>query len=139
MKRLYITHCSAKKNKLLKESSKAVFPFEMYTATPTQRFMNKCKEMDVNWAIFSDKYGVWHSTEKHEWYEKDPDRVSDSKFKELLSNFDNYIAPFNEVWFYNNPGRFHKLYKKLIETSSFKDKIRLFTHLQEIEKKARLN
>ncbi len=134
-RRIYVTHCSAKKNISLKGNHKKVTPDILYTSDRIQRFMRKCDEKSVDWAIFSGKYGVWHSTEKHEWYEKDPDRVSDSKFKELLSNFDNYIAPFNEVWFYNNPGRFHKLYKKLIETSSFKDKIRLFTHLQEIEKK----
>ena len=91
--------------------------------------------MDVNWAIFSDKYGVWHSTEKHKWYEKDPDKITDSEFKELVNNFDNSMRSFEEIWFYHNPGRFHRLYRKLIETSSLKDKIRLFTHLQEIEKK----
>ena len=55
----------------------------MYTATPTQKFMNKCKEMDVDWAIFSDKYGVWHSTGKH-------DGTKRTQIKSQISNLKNW-------------------------------------------------
>jgi hypothetical protein len=34
---------------------------KVYTATPTRRFMKRCKNAKVNWAIFSDKYGIWFS------------------------------------------------------------------------------
>lgn len=57
-KKIYVTHCSAKKNSVLKDTCQKVFPDELYTATPTQRFMKKCKEVGVNWAIFSDLYGI---------------------------------------------------------------------------------
>ena len=57
--RVYLTHCSAKKDDALKNTSKKVTPDKFYTASPTRRFMNKCKEKSVDWAIFSDLYGVW--------------------------------------------------------------------------------
>ena len=47
----------------------------------------------------------------------------------------NSMRFIGEIWFYNNPVRFHRLYRNLIEASSLKDRIRLFTHLQEIQKK----
>jgi hypothetical protein len=54
--------------------------------------------------LFFLKYGVWHSSEKHEWDEKDPDKITDFEFKELANNFDNSMRFFDEIWFYNNPG-----------------------------------
>lgn len=75
--KIYITHCSAKKDDSLKNTGRKVTPDKLYIATPTQRFMNKCKEKKVNWAIFSDLYGVWFPDIEHEWYEKDPDTVTE--------------------------------------------------------------
>lgn len=132
LKRLYITHCSAKKNTELQGSKKKVTPINLYTASPTQRFMNKCNIAQTNWAILSDKYGVWHSNEKHEWYEKNPNRLTESEFTELLENFDTSLAGYDEIWFYYNPGRFHRIYERLIRSSSISDKIRCFSHLDEI-------
>jgi len=34
--------------------------------------MNRCKEKRVEWAIFSNLYGVWFPNVEHEWYEKNP-------------------------------------------------------------------
>ena len=76
--RIYITHCCAKKNNDLKLSGKKLTPDLLYTATPTKRFMRTCKDMEANWGIFSDKYGVWEYPEKHEWYEKNPDSAHES-------------------------------------------------------------
>ena len=61
IRRIYITHCSAKKDSVLKNTKAKVTPDKLYTAAPTQRFINECKNKGVNWAIFSDKYGVWFS------------------------------------------------------------------------------
>jgi hypothetical protein len=49
--RIYVTHCSAKKDNSLKNTGKKVTPDKLYTATPLQRFMNKCKKRKVHWAI----------------------------------------------------------------------------------------
>jgi hypothetical protein len=130
---VYLTHCSAKKNDSLKGTSDRVTPDQLYTATPTKRFIVRCKERDVNWAIFSDKYGVWFSTEKHEHYEKDPRRVTAEEFDALLENFNRRLGGFDEIWFYYNPGRFHPLYKKLLSRTRLKKHVHLFSHISEIE------
>src|SRR5215207_5316834 len=135
IKRIYITHCSAKKNSVFKNTKAKVTPDKLYTATPTQRFMNECKNRGVNWAIFSDKYGVWFSDVQHEWYEKNPNRVTEEEFSQLVNEFDKSLSQFNEIYFYYNPGRFHKLYKRLLKSSELKAKIKLFTHLNEINDK----
>jgi len=130
--RIYITHCSAKKDDSLKHIGKKVTPDKLYTATPTQRFMNKCKEKGVEWAIFSDLYGVWFPDVKHEWYEKDPDTVTAHEFRELLKDFELKLENYEKIYFYHNPGRFHPLYKRLLRETKLKDKITLFSHLREI-------
>ena len=73
--------------------------------------------------------------QKNMMVQKDPDKITDFEFKELVNNFDNSMRFFGEICFYNNPGRFHRLYRNLIEASLLKDRVRLFTHLQEIQKK----
>ncbi len=130
--RIYITHCSAKKDNSLKNSGKKATPDKLYTATPTQRFMSRCKEKKVNWAIFSDLYGVWFPDIEHEWYEKDPDTVTGQEFRNLANDFDRKLQSYDEIWFYHNPGRFHPLYKKLLRETKLKDKVKRFTHIREI-------
>lgn len=122
------------KNPVFKDTKVKVTSDKLYTATPIQRFINECKNKGVNWAIFSDKYGIWHSGIRHEWYEKNPNSISDKEFKALLNNFDESLSKFDEIWFYYNPGRFHKVYKKLIKSSSLKNRIRPFTHIKDIRK-----
>lgn len=48
IRKIYITHCSAKKDPVLMDSREKVTPDKLYTATPTQRFMNECKTKGVN-------------------------------------------------------------------------------------------
>lgn len=130
--RIYITHCSAKKDDSLRNTGRKVTPDRLYTATPTQRFMKRCKDKKVNWAIFSDLYGVWFPDVEYEWYEKDPGEVTEDEFRKLLSDFDEKLKDYGEIWFYHNPGRFHPLYKKLLAQTKLKDRIRLFTHINQI-------
>lgn len=130
--RIYITHCSAKKDNSLKHSRRKVTPDRLYTATPTQRFMNECRKKRVRWAIFSDLYGVWFPQEEHEWYEKDPDTVTEKEFSLLKRNFEKRLSDYDDIYFYHNPGRFHPLYRRLIREVKVKDKIVLFSHKEEI-------
>ena len=132
VRKIYVTHCSAKKDEALKARKAKVTPDKLYTATPTQRFTKECKNKGVSWAIFSDKYGVWFSNSLHEWYEKDPNKVAEAEFSQLVSEFNKSLGQFDEIWFCHNPGRFHKLYKKLLQKTELKNKIKLFTHLSEI-------
>ena len=132
-KRIYITHCSAKKNTDLKESLIEVTPDSLYTATPTQRFMEQCKQAKANWAIFSDKYGVWFGDKKHRWYEKNPSKITEKELELLIKNFETKLGKYDEIWFYYNPGRFHRVYRELLEKSKLRSKITRFTHLKQIE------
>lgn len=131
--RIYITHCSAKKDNALINSGKKVTPEKLYTATPTQRFMRRCVEQGVDWAIFSDMYGVWYCDETREWYDKHPDSVTKIEFEYLLNDFDTKLQKYDEIWFYYNPGRFHNLYRRLLSKSKLKNKFKLFTHIDEID------
>ena len=86
--RIYITHCAAKKDDSLEGTGRRVTPDLFYAATPTQRFMRRCRERGVRWAIFSDHYGVWFSGEPREWYGDDVgdrNRVTEQRFRELYS------------------------------------------------------
>jgi hypothetical protein len=130
--RIYITHCSAKKNDDFKDSNKEIFPDKLYTSKRIRAFMNRCKEKKVQWAIFSDLYGIWFPEEKHAWYDKSPDSVMEEEYHSLLNNFNQRLLHYDEIWFYHNPGRFHPLYKKLLKDSALKNKIHLFSHKDEI-------
>lgn len=131
IKKIYLTHCCAKKNSSFGKN-KFLTPDMLYKATPTLRFINKCKERDLNRAIFSDKYGVWFQNIKHNWYEKNPNSVSHEEFNNLVVDFDKKLKDFDEIWFYYNPGRFHKLYRQLLSKTCLKDRIRLFSHLNDV-------
>ncbi|MFZ0914019.1 MAG: hypothetical protein WBQ76_01365 [Candidatus Korobacteraceae bacterium] len=129
MARIFLTHCSAKK---ATDTGTAVAPDLLYTATPTQRFIRRCKDVNVSWAIFSDLYGVWFPDVRHRWYEKDPSTVTESEFSALLRDFDAKLSTYSEIYFYCNPGRFHPLYRRLLQESALKARIALITHLWDI-------
>jgi hypothetical protein len=130
--RIYMTHCSAKKNDALRRTAMKVTPDKLYTATPTVRFMKRCMGKKVSWAIFSDKFGVWFPDVKHEWYEKDPETVNESEFRKLVADFDKRLGGYDEILFYHNPVRFHPFYRRIIADTQLRDRVRLFTHLREI-------
>src|SRR5262249_16967111 len=130
--RISITPCSAKKDASLRNSGVRVTPAKLYTPTTTRRFIEKCKATGVNWAIFSDQYGVWFPHVVHEWYEKDPDTVTDAEFRVLLRSFDDSLSNYDEILFYHNPGRFHPLHRRLVKETKLGGKLSLFSHLSEI-------
>jgi len=133
MEKIYITHCSAKKENSFENTDEEIFPEKLYTATPTKRFIETCKNRNVNWAIFSDLYGIWFPEVSNRWYEKNPNNISEKEFEFLKNDFENKLKDFDEIYFYHNPGRFHSLYKRLLDNVAIKDKITLITHLSEIK------
>ena len=133
MKKIYLTHCSKTKDNSLENSGVAVLPEELYQSKVIQRFIKRCQKQKVEWAIFSDLYGVWLSGERHEWYEKNPSKVSNEEFQRLVTNFDQRLKDYDVIYFYHNPGRFHSLYKRLIKESALKDKIKMISHLSDIK------
>ena len=133
MKKLYFTHCCAKKDDSLKGSGKKVSPMQLYQATPTQRFMERCVETDVGWAIFSDKYGFVFPQDRVEWYEKHPKTVSASEKKRLFNKAYADLQKYDTAIFYYNPGRIHPLYRELVDEMRKRGvRIREITHLHQI-------
>ena len=130
--RIYLTYCSAQKDAALRGTGKAVTPDKLYTAAPIRRFMDRCKRGNVRWAIFSDLYGVWFPHIEHEWYEKDPDTLTEAEFETLRKNFDELLATFSEIHFYYHPGGLHPFHRRLLRETTLAEKVSLFTHLSEI-------
>lgn len=129
---IYVTHCSAKKNISLKKTNKKVKPDILYSSDRIQRFMRKCEESNVDWAIFSDNYGIWFKDVNNCWYEKAPETVTEEEFNQLVSDFNTKLKYFDEIRFYYNPGRFHKIYRRVLSETELKSKVKKFTHLSEI-------
>jgi hypothetical protein len=130
--RIYLTHCCAEKDPLLRGTGEAVTSDKLYTATPTRRFMDECKRRNVRWAILSDRYGVWFPGVKHEWYEKDPDTLTEAEFEALRKDFDEQLAAFGEICFYHEPGSLHAFHRRLLRETTLAEKASLFTDLNEI-------
>ncbi len=132
-KRIYVTHCSGKKDDSLRGTGKMVTPDKLYTSERIQRFIKKCKEKGVEWAIFSDKYGIVFPDDEIAWYDKHPSKVKQEEFKFLVNNFIERLSGYDEIWFYYNPGRFHEVYRRLIEEVKSRGlNVKLFSHLSEI-------
>jgi hypothetical protein len=133
--RIYLTHCSAKKDDSLRGKGLKVTPERLYKARPTQRFIKRCTALGVCWAIFSDYYGVWFPEIKREWYGDDvgdPNRVTEPRFLKLIKNFDDTLEQYDEIFFYYNPGRFHPLYAELLKRTALRSRIQRITHLCDI-------
>jgi len=113
---LYLTHCTGKKDHSLSGTNKVVTPDKLYTGVKISRFMNRCKEQGVKWAIFSDLYDVWFPEEKHKYYEKHPNEVTGDDFEKLVSKSEKKLKKYDKVYFYGNHRShyFHKLYRRLI-------------------------
>ena len=133
MRVLYFTHCCAKKDDSLKETGKRASPMELYKATPTQRFMRRCTEAEVEWAIFSDKYAFVFPDDRIEWYEKHPSTLIDIEKRKLLDHAFEVLKNYDLVCFYYNPGRLHQFYRELVDEMRRRGrKIREITHLDNI-------
>jgi len=136
MTRIYVTHCSSKKDDRYKGTGVAVTPDLLYTGR-AKGFMKRCKEKGVCWAIFSDKYGVWFPDARREWYDKHPSEVTPAEFATLLRDFDEGLADYSEIYFYanhNNARRFPPsgLYARLLNQTALRDRIKRITHFDEI-------
>lgn len=131
MKILYITHCCKKKNEI---NSKTI-PEKLYSATYLQRFVKRCKEVDVEWGILSDKYGIVFPNQKIKCYELSPSYLleNQNKARKLIKRIIQQLDGFDVVVFYHNPGRFHPFYKYLVrELQKRSIKLKLISHLSQI-------
>jgi hypothetical protein len=69
---------------------------------------------------------------RHKWYEKDPNTVSKVEFLALVRDFDDKLVSYSDIFFYHNPGRFHRLYCCLLNRSVLGGRIKRITHLVQI-------
>jgi hypothetical protein len=113
MKTLYITHYSRDKLEGIRETGQAVTPDRLYASPALIKFVDFCKRTQLNWAIFSDKYGVVFPEEKISWYSKPPDSVTEREFEQLLENFTTRLAGFDEIYFYQRTGETHLVFKEI--------------------------
>lgn len=133
LKVLYFTHCCAKKDDSLRDTGRRVSPLELYLATPTQRFMRRCIEIGVEWAIFSDKHAFLFPKDKVEWYEKDPNTLSPAEKEGLFIEAYDVLKNYDLACFYYNPGRLHPVYRELVNDMKKRGiTIREITHLNDI-------
>ncbi len=136
MKVLYFTHCCAKKDNSLRGTGKKVSPMELYQATPTQRFMRRCAEAGVEWAIFSDKYAFVFPDDRIPWYEKHPSTLTLTEKNRLFHNALEVLKNYHLAYFYYNPGRLHPFYRELVDKMRRRgNDIREITHLDDIYSK----
>ena len=133
MSKIYLTHSSWKKDEALRGTGKLVAPEQLYTAQYLQRFVRRCKEAEVEWAIFSSLHGILFPADRVAWYEKDFYEISEADYQGLLEDFVAKLEPYDEIWFYHNPGRFYLLYQMLVmDVSSRGYRLVPFSHLDEI-------
>lgn len=133
--KIYITHCTSIKDNRYKGTNEKVSPDVLYIGKKIQRFISNCMKKNLKWAIFSDYYGVWFPYEKHEWYEKHPNLVTDSEFEQLVSSTKKKLKNYG-VYFYGNykSHYFHPLYRKLVDRLSKEGiNIKLISKFEEIE------
>lgn len=133
MRTLYFTHCCAKKDNSLKGTGKKVSPLELYKATVTHRFMKRCIEVGVEWAIFSDKYAFVFPDARILWYEKHPSTLTYTEKKELFNKAFEVLKDYNLAYFYYNPGRLHTFYRELVDEMRRRGRrVKEITHLNDI-------
>jgi hypothetical protein len=110
--RIYVTHCSAKKDSAFK--TQLATPFELYTGQRVQAFMRRCITLKVPWAILSDKYGIVFPKEQLAYYDLHPDQLTRPAIRRLAQNFVEKLGAYREIWFYRNPPRFHRNYQAVL-------------------------
>jgi hypothetical protein len=129
---IFVTHCSGEKDDSLRGTGRAVGPDALYTSARFGKFARACRDAKVEWAVLSDRYGIWFADETREWYEKMPEDVTEAEFRALVKDFDAKLARFGRIRFYHEPGRLHELYRRIIEASTLSDRIEMFTDLKVI-------
>lgn len=131
--RLYLTHCSAKKDSQLKETGETVTPDRLYTDFKICQFMERCKQKNVQWAILSDRYGIYQSDDCRAWYEKHPDTVTSQEKDIIIQDFDSKLDCYDEIYFFVRTESFHPFYEKVLKETALADRVRFFQDLSCIE------
>lgn len=131
--RIYLTHCSKEKSLQAKTSGLPVTPDSLYTEEGIQAFIKTCQHKGVDWAILSDKYGVFLPHEKHEYYEKPPATVTREEEAAIIAQINERLSDFDEIWFYARPATCHPFYEHVLTGSALAQRTHYFEDLGEIQ------
>lgn len=132
MKTIYLTYCTWDKDDQYRITGEKIAPNRLYQSRRIHSFVTTCKERYVEWAIFSDLYGVWFPDEQHEWYDKSPETVTKEEFIRLVDDFDRTLSEYQKIGFYVRHDTFHNLYKELVSQSRLVDRIEIFEDLSKV-------
>lgn len=113
LKQIFITYCSKRKVEY-EDSTFKYLPSELYISPRVQEFISHCSQHNHTWAIFSDYYGLVFANEKIEWYDKNPDCVTNKEYERLLYITLKKLTAYDEVFFYYNIDTYHTLYVNLV-------------------------
>lgn len=131
--RIYLTHCSKEKSLEARANGLPVPPDILYTEAGIQEFMTACKHAGVNWAILSDKHGVFLPGDRHVYYEKPPATVTPDEELVIIHQFEQKLSGFDETWFFVRSETFHPFYERVLNSSSLHDRITIFKDLNSIK------
>jgi hypothetical protein len=131
--RIYLTHCSAEKDAQLQDTGVTVTPDRLYTNPQVQRFMERCKEKNVQWAILSDRYGVYQSNDCNAWYEKHPDTVTPQEENAIIQDFNRKLDLYNEIHFLVRADSFYPFYARVLKKTILAERIQSFQDINSIE------
>lgn len=131
--RVYLTHCSAEKDPQLKDTGVTVTPDRLYTNPQTQQFMERCKQRNVRWAILSDRYGIYQSSDCHAWYEKHPDTVTPQEEDAIIQDFNRKLDCYDEIYFFVTAESFHPFYERILKKTILAARIQSFQDINGIE------
>jgi hypothetical protein len=132
-KRIYLSHCAKDKSPLAKTTGAKMTPDKLYTDVGLMAFMETCKKAGMDWAILSDRYGIYFAYDEHEYYEKHPDTVTEEEEKQITRSFEEKLTGFDEIWFYIRPATFHPFYERVISTNSLSMRVKFFESLAQIK------
>ena len=108
---------------------------ELYLSTPTQRFMRRCTDAGVEWAIFSDKFAFVFPNNRIPWYDKHPSTLTYTEKRELFDDAFKVLKDYDLAYFYYNPRRLHPFYQELVDEMGRRGRnIEKITHLDDISK-----
>ena len=133
MKQIYLSHCSKDKSAQAKATGEKMTPDRLYTDPDLVRFMSRCKEAGLEWAILSDRYGLFRAQDRHAYYEKPPDTVSEDEEAQIAEDLRKGLSQFDTVWFYVRKASFHPFYERVLQKSGVIGKVKFFSDLTQIQ------
>jgi hypothetical protein len=107
----WLFHCSAKKNADLKNGQARVTPISCILPLLLNASLVSAETRELVGPFFPTSMA--HGLQTHEWYEKNPNRVTEAEFNHIVREFNKSLREFDGIHFYHNPGRFHRLQKAI--------------------------